>query len=441
MIKKALLLLILSWFLVQTEASAKSFTETEAKGREIIEFFVTKKFFLIEAKVNENYKSSYSRFILERDWEELIGTYGKFISAKPVHYDVSPYYTFIAFKINFDYLPYIFNVSFNEKEEIIYISFMAAHKMYVAPDYCDVSKFLERKLTVTNGFYEFPGILSMPNDVAKAPLVIILVEAGPTDKDGSYEENKPYKDIAWGLSTSGIAVFRYEKRSNNFGLFLAKDKGAYEKFTPREDLLDDLYKIIDSLKTLPDIDTTKIYVLGHGQGAMLAPLVAKERDDVAGIIMMGANAKRTQEMMIDQYAYLSQVTPNKKPEYDEQTINAKRSMDKKLNPLTEHSKMPYDVQATYWIWLNKYKHVEITKKLTKPILLLHGDRDYQTNMENYEMWEKALKKNKNATLKHYPKLNHLFYLGEVQSTYSEYYLKSNIPEYVIKDMINWLSIH
>jgi dienelactone hydrolase len=441
MIKKALLLILLVWFSVQTETFATSFKETEAKGNEIIQLFVAKKFFLIEAKVNSVYKESYSRFVLEKDWEELIGTYGKYMSAKPVHYDVSPYYTFIAFKINFEYLPYIFNVSFNEKGEIIYISFMAAHKMYVAPDYCDVSKFLERKITITNGIYEMPGILSMPNDVAKAPLVIILVEAGPTDKDGAYEENKPYKDIAWGLSSKGFAVYRYEKRSNNFGIYMAKDKGAYEKFTPREDLLDDLYRAIDSLKTLPDIDPTKIYLLGHGQGGMLAPLVAKERDDIAGIIMMGANAKKTQEMMIDQYAYLSTVTPNKKAEYDQQTINAKRSLDKKLNPLTEHSKMPYEVQATYWIWLNNYKHVEIAKKLSKPILLLHGDRDYQTNMENYEMWQKALSKNKNATLIHYPKLNHLFYSGEVQSTYSEYYLKSNIPDYVVNDIINWLSTH
>ncbi len=72
---------------------------------------------------------------------------------------------------------------------------------------------------------------------------------------------------------------------------------------------------------------------------------------------------------------------------------------------------------------------------------MHGNRDYQVNLANYEMWQKALGKNKNVTLKQYPKLNHLFYTGETASTYSEYYMKSNIPDYVIKDLTDWISSH
>jgi len=436
--KKIIIALLLLLYFGSNQTFALTYAQTEAKGNEILQFFVNKKFTEISKRVDSLYKSSYEAYVLEKDWAELTGTYGEYKSAKPVNYDVSPYYHFIAFKVQFEFLPYILNISFNETGNIIYLSFMEAHKIYVAPDYCDVSKFLERKITVVNGMYDLPGILAMPNAESKSPLVIIVPEAGPTDKDGSYEENKPYKDLAWGLASKGIATFRYEKRSNNYGIFLLKDKAAYETFTPREDLLIDLYKIIDSLKTLPDVDPDKIYILGHGQGGMLAPLIAKERKDVAGIIMMGANAKRTQEMMIDQYKYLSKVSPEKKPEYDAQTRNAIRSMDKKLNPLTEHHLMPYDVQATYWIWLNQYPHLEIAKKLSKPQLILHGERDYQTNMENYDLWKKTLVKNTKATIKLYPRLNHLFYAGDAQSTYSEYYLKSNIPAQVIEDINLWL---
>jgi len=432
-------IILLSFLLlVQTNLFSATFQEVEAKSRAVIDLFVSKQFTLLEAQIDPNYKSTYSAISLGRDWEELTGTYGQYVNAKPVNFEVNEYYQFIAYKMNFEYLPYIFNISFNAEGKIIYISFMPAHKMYVAPNYCDISKISERKINVVNGFYEMPGLLSRPNGDAKAPLVIILMEAGPTDKDGSYEENKPYKDLAWGLSTNGYAVFRYEKRANNYGIYMMKDKAAYETFTPREDLLLDLYKIIDTLKTLPDVDPSRIYILGHGQGGMLAPLVAKEREDIKGIIMMGANSKPTQIMMIEQYKYLTEVTPNKRDEYDEQTTKALVSLDKKLNPLTEHSKMPYNVQATYWIWLNNYKHLEITKKLKKPVLILHGDRDYQVNMSNLELWKKTLVKNKNVTIKNYPKLNHLFYSGEVKSTYSEYYMIGNIPDYVITDITNWL---
>jgi hypothetical protein len=59
-------------------------------------------------------------------------------------------------------------------------------------------------------------------------------------------------------------------------------------------------------------------------------------------------------------------------------------------------------------------------------------------MENYELWKKTLQKNSKAIVKLYPRLNHLFYAGDAQSTYSEYYLKSNIPENVITDIGDWL---
>lgn len=439
--KKHICLTTLILFAFIHTSFAFTYSETEQKSRAILDLFVAKKFAKIEQQVDSAYRSYYSAITLERDWAELTGTYGEYESAKPVHFEANEYYNFMAYKIKFAYLPYIFNVSFNNNGDIVYISFMAAHKMYVAPDYVDVSKFVDKKFNTINGMYDLSGILSVPNLEGKNPLIIIVPEAGPTDKDGSYGENKPYKDLAWGLASNGNLVYRYEKRSNDYGIFMLKAKTAYESFTPREDLLDDLYKMIDTLKTLPNVDPERIYILGHGQGGMLCPLIAKERKDVKGVIMMGANAKPMQENMIDQFEYLTSVTPSKKEEYDEQTINAKRSMNKKLNPLTEHHLMPYGVQATYWIWLNQYNQVEVAQNLKKPMLILHGDRDYQTNMENLALWRKSLKKNSNATILDYEKLNHLFYTGESQSTYSEYTsLISNIPAYVMEDICTWLKI-
>lgn len=318
---------------------------------------------------------------------------------------------------------------------------MEAHKVYYAQDYVDVSKFTDQKFSLIYKEFELQGLLSVPNQEGKVPLVVIIGEAGPTDKDGSYDENKPYKDLAWGMASKGYAVYRFDKRVISYGIYLLRDKNSYTPFTCREEYLEDIYNALDTLERLPFIDLNRIYVLGHGEGGILTPLVAKERKEVKGIILLGANSKRTQEMMIDQYAYLSTVSPNKKQEYDEQTQKAIRSMDKNLNPLTEHYKMPYEVQATYWIWLNKYKHLEMAKKQTKPILILHGNRDYQVNMENLKIWQKTLGDHSNVTIKSYPKLNHLFYPGEVASTYSEYFMKSNIPDYVLKDITDWLSTH
>jgi fermentation-respiration switch protein FrsA (DUF1100 family) len=100
--------------------------------------------------------------------------------------------------------------------------------------------------------------------------------------------------------------------------------------------------------------------------------------------------------------------------------------------------MPFEVQATYWVWLNNYPHVKLAKKMDRPLLILQGERDYQVSNENFELWKKSLKNKKNVGFKSYPMLNHLFEEGTGESTYSEYFTKNNIPEYVINDIYNWL---
>ncbi len=433
------------WLLLLLASSKVSFAQSSAfeigdsLGKQVLSYFNTSQFQKISDLRDTNYLFSYNAITFEADWNELIGTYGKLESVRPIFFSNYQGSHFISYKLNFESLPFVLNLGFNPEGKILMLSFMQAHKVYVSPDYVDVSKYTERNFKIYNGIYELPAIFTAPTQAGKHPLVIILPESGPTDRDGSYGENRPYRDLAGAIGSNGYCTFRYDKRSLHYGNLLLTAKAAYESYTCREEYLDDLYKAMDTLLTLPEVDPTRVYLLGHGQGGMLLPLIAKERKEVKGIAMLGTNYKRMQQMMMDQYDYLAKVNPSKKGEFMEQKEKALYSMNKKLNPLTEHYKMPYEVQATYWIWLNKYPHVEIAKKLQIPILILHGDRDYQVNLENLEAWRKEFGKQANVTIKNYPKLNHLFYSGGAESTYSEYFMIGNIPDYVAKDLIDWLS--
>jgi hypothetical protein len=433
--------LLLAFFPFVLFAQPAELQKADSLGNVVVSLFQQKKFKEIEQLKDTQYLAGYNRFTFEADWNELVGTYGEMEKKKIIYFGTQNNYHFISYKIYFESLPYILNLGFTPENKMHYVAFIPAHKIYVYPDYADADKFSERELSITNGMYVLPGNFTSPYAKGKHPLVIILPDAGPTDRDGSYNENKPYKDLVGALTTSGYNTYRFEKRPNIYGAFLLRDKAAYEPYTCRDEYLDDLYKAIDTLSTLPEVDPPRVYILGHGQGGMLLPLVAKERADVKGIILLGANAKRTQEMMMDQFDYLAKVAPYKKGEYMEQKERAKLSMNKKLNPLTEHHLMPYDVQATYWIWFNNYKHIDIAKKIKQPMLILHADRDYQVNLENLAIWKKELGAKPSVTIKNYPALNHLFYSGGGESTYSEYFSHSNIPDYVIQDLRDWLSAH
>jgi len=443
MINKGLVLLAV-WFFIGFNANAQQrFNTTNAHGLSFLQLLVDSNFNKAEMLIDSGARQYYTALTLQRDWYELIGNYGEFKKAKPVEFMEAAGLTFIQYLIKFDYLQYILSLTFNQQYNVGYVAFAPAHQVYFTPDYADIGSYRDTTVVFTTGLdFEFPGTLTLPYQYnKKIPVVIIMGDAGPTDKDFSMNQNKPYKDIAVGLATKGYAVFRFDKRAQRFPMFLLRDKIAYNSFTCREDYLDDLYSAINKLKTIPNIDAERIFVLGHGQGGNLAPLVAKERKDVKGILMLGAHAVSQQELLLDQYNYLMTISPQKFEEYDEVKRKVKNTYPDKIRSFSPHDSMPNQTQATYFIWLNAYKPIQIIKKIKQPVLIMHFNRDYQVNEKNIKLWQQTLKKNKNATIKQYPKLNHLMYEGEGPSTYSDYFIKSNIPVYLINDMADWLNKH
>ncbi len=433
------ILFLLIFIGVKTMLMGQSTNRFKFETEQIISLFQKQEFQKISNRVAPMYSAFYSAITLEKDWAELIGTYGAYKSHRIVNLNANAagYYSASA-EINFAYLPFVLSLSFDSSWQVMSIGFSQSHKMYVAPNYVNVELFNENNFKLKNDLYELNASLCIPIKEGKSPLVIIIGESGPTDKDGTYDINLPYKDLAWGLSSKGFATFRMDKRAVAHGIQMMYQRNNYESFTCREDYLDDLYKALDTLVQIPEIDTKAIYIIGHGQGGMLIPLICKEKPYIKGGVFLGVNHKRVQEMMIDQYHYLTKVTPAKKAEFDLQIRRAQFSMSKKLNPLTEHKYMPFEVQATYWIWLNKYEHVKMAKKIKKPLYILQGQRDYQVSNENFEAWKKSLKNKKNVQFKSYTNLNHLFEEGAGESTYSEYFTKKNIPEFVINDIYEWL---
>ncbi len=92
----------------------------------------------------------------------------------------------------------------------------------------------------------------------------------------------------------------------------------------------------------------------------------------------------------------------------------------------------------YWLYLCNYNQVEEAKKITVPILILQGERDYQVTMKDFQIWKQELKEKRNVSFRSYPKLNHLFLEGEGKSFPGEYQYAGNIPEYVIEDISVWI---
>ena len=310
---------------------------------------------------------------------------------------------------------------------------------YQPPDYVKRHSFEEREVQVGSGPWVLPGTLSLPKGAGPFPAVVLVHGSGPHDRDETIGPNKPFRDLAWGLASRGIAVLRYEKRTKAHGMKMVPIK---DSITVKEETIDDALAAVSVLRDTEAIDAGRIFVLGHSLGGMLAPkMVALDRR-IAGLIIFAGNTRPLEDLFLDQRRWFfsldGQVSESEKralQEFEEQVARVKSP---ELSGATPPESLPSGISPTYWLALRGYHAPTVAKDLKQPMLILQGARDYQVTMDDYQGWQQALSLRSDVQFKIYPKCNHLFIEGEGTSTPAEYQVPGHVAEVVIEDIANWI---
>lgn len=313
---------------------------------------------------------------------------------------------------------------------------------YTPPSYAKPDTFTERDLSFGSPEWVLTGTLTMPKGTGPFPAVLLVHGSGPNDRDETIGDNKPFKDLAWGLASQGIAVFRYDKR--NF-VYPAKLTAILDTITVKEEVVDDAVEALALLSKTEGIDPNRVFLAGHSLGAMLAPMIAKTALGERGFIALAAPARPLEDVALEQYNYIANldgtVTPDEQAQLDalaQQVDNVKKlTPDSNMSP----DQLPLGIPANYWLSLQGYDPVAAAKSLDEPMLILQGESDYQVTMTDFNLWRAAFEGNANATLKSYPGLNHLFIEGPSPSTPSDYDKPGHIAETVINDVASWIADH
>lgn len=300
-------------------------------------------------------------------------------------------------------------------------------------------KMSERDITVGAEGFQLPGTLTVPKfatvaEARKVPCIILVHGSGPHDRDETIGPNKPFRDIAWGLAERGIAVIRYDKRTKTYGADCVPAGRVLDYDT---EVVDDVLSAVALAKTLPEIASDSIYVLGHSLGGTLAPRIAERSKELAGIIVLAGLARPFEDAVEEQTVYIMSLAPAS-AEAKMQFADLKEQLNnvRKLgtNAFDEQIPLPLNLPRSYWEFANAYKPVSVAAKLKLPIFVLQGERDYQVTMEDFAFWRFGLWRNKNAFFKSYPKLNHLLQEGTEKATPMEYSRASSVPAYVLNDL-------
>ncbi len=310
-----------------------------------------------------------------------------------------------------------------------------------APAYVDGAKFSEEHVTV--GDLKLPGILSKPTGAGVPAAALVLVHgSGPNDADETDGAAKPFKDLAQGLSSKGIVVLRYVKRTLLHPELFPETK----PYTADDETIADARAAVALLKARKDVDPAQVHLLGHSLGGYLAPRIGKAEPTLAGLVILAGAARPLEDLVLEQMKYIGSIpgTPPEQAkamsELGEATKKAVKNPAMKASDVVEFigSKGP----GSYWLDLRNYKPADVAATLTMPILVLQGERDYQVTLADFAVWAKALASKKTATLKKYPTLNHIFTSGEGPSTPAEYDKpNSHVASDVIDDVAAFVGGH
>lgn len=323
-----------------------------------------------------------------------------------------------------------------------------------APAYARQEAFVERPAVVGTAPFELPGMLTLPRAAGRHPAAVLVHASSRHDADETIGGVKFFKDLAWGLASSGVAVLRYEKRTHRYPQ-ITEQPG----FTVKQGVIDDVVSAVGVLAAQPEIDPARIALLGHGVGGMLAPRLAAELEDrVAAIAILAANSRPVEVVTQGQLDYLTRLverTPATggpaKTDHVGRQVHTTSAQLVILRKLLERMCAPdlrpdellfagdMKIAGSYFLDLRTYDPFAVAREIRVPILVGHGENDYQITMADLAGWREGLAGRPRTQIRLYAGLNHMFVATTGPSTPEQYLRPDHVAPILIDELAQFVA--
>ncbi|MCE7056844.1 alpha/beta hydrolase [Algoriphagus sp. AGSA1] len=310
------------------------------------------------------------------------------------------------------------------------------------------------------------GTLTLPEEDGKYPAVVLISGSGHQNRDEELFGHKPFLVLSDYLTRNGIAVLRFDDRGT------AASTGDFESATS-VDFATDVASAVQYLQSRPEIDKSKIGLIGHSEGGIIAPMVAGDSDDIDFIVMLAGTGIRGDKLLLAQQALIgkaSGMSPNQlfenemiskkafeimvKDQSEEELRNGIKAYMTQVfrnipvenipGGMSEEEFVTAQVEQLTSPWMQyfiKYDPAPALEKVSCPVLALNGEKDLQVPpKENLEAIKAALEKggNTNVTTMELPGLNHLFQEAETGliSEYAE--IEQTFSPKAMEMILEWI---
>ena len=249
------------------------------------------------------------------------------------------------------------------------------------------------EIMINNQVIQLPGTLTYT--LEKQPLLIWVHGSGGVNRDG----NQPQyiKQFREAINKENMAFFSYDKRTANpNNVRFIQEDGIYFS-----DFVSDIKEVIHHFKN--DKRFSKIILIGHSQGSLIAMLALDNVDKFISLAGAGETIDKTLVRQITkQSAEFCKLTEQYIKEL--MTTGKIKEVNPNLMSLFAKQNQPF---IKSWITVNP---IEEIKKVAIPTLIINGDKDFQVLINDAENLHKAkpdaelvIIKNMNHVLKHIEK--------------------------------------
>jgi dienelactone hydrolase len=412
-----------------------------AAGKEFVELLASQDFAGAVKRYDATMAAALPELKLREAWEAVQSDAGRFQRQIRAQTEKVKQYDVVLVTCQFERATLDTKVVFDSDGKVAGLFFLPATLpagWFGSPSYARTNLFREKEVHVGGGQWILPGTLTLPIGPGPWPAVVLVHGSGALDRDETVGANKPFRDLAWGLASKGVAVLRYEKRTKEYVVAMAT---IASKITLKEETIDDAVSAVELLRKTEGIDQDKIFVLGHSLGGLAAPRIAEIEPAVAGLVILAGPTRPMDVVVLDQARYLISIEaiPSQAELDKEAEIEKQMKKVRELGPAeASSSELIFGVAPVYWLDLKDYDQVATASSLKRPMLILQGGRDYQVTEADFDGWKKGLGSRADMTFKLYPDLNHLFITGIQKSRPSEYYRHGHVSELVVSDIAEWI---
>lgn len=322
--------------------------------------------------------------------------------------------------------------------------------------------YISEDITIKSAAGNLAGTLTKPIVKGSFPAIVLISGSGSQDRDESIFNHKPFFVLADALTRAGFAVLRMDDRG------VGLSEGDPSKATTK-DLSEDIYAGVRALHMQSGIDTTKIGLIGHSEGGMIAQILAATYpQDIAFICSMAGLGISGFEVLVWQTRKVTSKTLTMVEV--ERSVLRQKTLLTMIKESTDSIKLREQLTDSLGLWavqqqrmfvvnspefkaqLNQlqspwlkyfisYDPEKYVRDVKCSVFAINGSEDMQVESErNLKSIETLLKKHGNAhfRIKEYKGMNHLFQQCTTCDIEEYAKIETTIEQVVIDDIVAWL---